>query len=332
MVRTFHNGVGSSKLGYPGRVSVNRVALIVLKLCNSCRKQILFCAWLLRHIFMQLTQLWVTFKMLEDFEDVFAEFDNEAPKRPSMDKRERWALKLFEKWLLTEKTTSESNVPQQSSSHFSVGRLDLDDNNSRSEGIHTSLLESTYEQLDKLLSSFIMDISNQRTGKRLYSPETIRQLVMSLQRFLRVNGRHVSLLTDPTFNQLQNCVALESTELFSEKDVHCKYKAIISREVERELWVKSILSTTNAYSLLNTLVYLIGVNFGITSGNQLRKCLFKGGPILFITDSGIDFVRYTPKLKRKSVTDIPKHLDVYEESGQDQQSLVSVFKTYQSKW
>ena len=70
---------------------------------------------------MQLTQLWVTFKMLEDFEDVFAEFDNEAPQTPSMDKKERWALKLFEKWLLTEKTTSESNVPQQSSSHLSVG-------------------------------------------------------------------------------------------------------------------------------------------------------------------------------------------------------------------
>ena len=270
--------------------------------------------------------------MLEDFEDVFAEFDDEAPKKPSMDKKERWALKLFEKWLLTEQTKLESNVPQQSSSYFSESGLDLDDNNARCEGIHNSLLESTYEQLDKLLSSFVMDINNQRTGKRLYSPETIRQLVMSLQRFLRVNGRHVSLLTDPTFNQLQNCMALESTELFSEKVANCKYKAIIAQEVERELWVKGILSTTNAHSLLNTLVYLIGVNFGVTSGNQLRKCSYKDDPFLFMTDSGIDFVRYTPKSKRKSVSDIPVHLDVYEESGQDKQSLVSVFKTYQSKW
>ena len=155
---------------------------------------------------------------------------------------------------------------------------------------------------------------------------------MSLQRFLRANGRHVSLLTDPTFNQLQNCVALESTELFAEKDVQCKYKTIITQEVERELWVKGILSVNNANSLLNTLVYLIGVNLGITSGNQLRKCSCNGGPIVLKRNLGTDFVRYTPKSKRKSVTDVPKHLDIYEGSEQDEQSLVSVFKLYQSKW
>ena len=92
--------------------------------------------------------------MLEDFEDVFADLDDATPKKPCMDKEERWALKLFEKWLLTDKTTSESDVAQQSSSNFSVSGLDLEGNNVQSEGIHSSLLESTYEQLDQLLSCF----------------------------------------------------------------------------------------------------------------------------------------------------------------------------------
>ena len=267
--------------------------------------------------------------MLEDFEDVFADLDDQAPKRPSMDKKEKWALKLFEKWL---QTTSEGNVAQQSSSNFSRSLLDLDGNSIQSEGIHTSLLESTYEQLDQLLSCFIMDTSNLRTEKRLYSPETIRQLVMSLQRFLRANGRHVSLLTDPKFSHLQNCVTLESTELFPEKDAQCKYNTIITLELERELWVKGILSVNNANSLLNTLVYLIGVNFGLTSGNQLRKCLHQGGPFVLKCNSGTDFVRYTPKSKRRSVTGVPKHVDIFEGSEQDEQTSVSVFKIYQSKW
>ena len=136
-------------------------------------------------------------RMTEDFEDLFASVD-EVPKRLSIDKKEKWGLKLFAKW------TSTQGVPEVNLSHQFTALSVVPGFGTNFEiepkDYHALLLESTYEELDETLSKFIIDINNQRTGKRLYSPETIRQLVMSLQRFLRSNGRHVSLLTDPNLH------------------------------------------------------------------------------------------------------------------------------------
>ncbi|XP_038074483.1 uncharacterized protein LOC119742543 [Patiria miniata] len=68
----------------------------------------------------------------------------------------------------------------------------------------------------------------------------------------------------------------------------------ITLEEEESLWQKQILGSSSPSQLLNTLIYLIGLNFALRGGQEHRNLRWKSPQLQILIDSNGDkFLRYT---------------------------------------
>jgi hypothetical protein len=83
-------------------------------------------------------------------------------------------------------------------------------------------------------------------------------VVTSLQKHLEINGRLVSFLNDPQFNDLKTCLD-NSMQNVTKQGVGLikKQAAAITKEQENALWEQGILGNENPQSLLYTIKHSI---------------------------------------------------------------------------
>ena len=161
-----------------------------------------------------------------------------------------WAVKLFESWKTWLKLQPNSN-------------LELD-------ALDSDLKEMNETDLDKIIGMFVQQV-RKRNGE-LYPGKTLYELVVSLQKHLEINQRHLSLIDRSDFPSIY--YALDVSMKNSAKSgigLTTKQAEPITSEQENELWEKGVLGLQNPQSLQNALFFMVGMHFALRGGKSHRE-------------------------------------------------------------
>ena len=138
------------------------------------------------------------------------------------------------------------------------------------------------EQLSYWMPRFVVEARNQK-GKQ-YTPTSLYALCVGIQRFVResrikTNKLPVDIFKDPAFALFRSVFDSTLKDLHSQGVGTTKKQAqVISEDLEESLWEENVLGEDTPKKLLDTMVYLLGVNFALRSGKEhrsLRTDMFK---------------------------------------------------------
>ena len=140
----------------------------------------------------------------------------------------------------------------------------------RARKIKDDLLSMDNTSLNTHLCSFITEVRN-KDGNH-YRPNTLYEIVVSIQHFLRQNGNFVSFLDDNDFLRMRQVLDARMKEV-SKTGLGSSHKRadIISPEQESILWVKGFLDSNTPAQLLDTIVFSFGLNFALRAGQEHRN-------------------------------------------------------------
>ena len=128
----------------------------------------------------------------------------------------------------------------------------------------------TNEELVKALSYFIVEVRNE-SGKE-YRPNSIYEIIISIQHHLRASGKFLNFLDDNVYSKLKSVLDAKMKSLSKQGlGIDKKQADVISVEQEEILWSTGILGSDKPQQLLNTMVYLIELNFPLRAGQEHRN-------------------------------------------------------------
>jgi integrase len=172
----------------------------------------------------------------------------------------------------------------------------------------------TKDELNYSISRFICEVKKKNGDD--YPGETLHELVISLQLHFDLKGKPLKFLNDPDFMQLKNTLdGVMKDRAKAGLGIRRKQAQVITLEEEEILWQKNVLGSSNPTQLLNTVVYLIGLNFALRGGQEHRNLRWKNARIQLLTD------QKTRKVKAKEV-------DAYENKKDRSRCIVTLFKKY----
>lgn len=148
----------------------------------------------------------------------------------------KWAMRLFESWQAERR-------------------------------IQKPVLEMINKEFNDRLSSFVTELKTLKGTN--YKPNTLYEIIVSIQHHLRTNDKFISLLDDADFSDLRVVLDAKMKELSKLGLGIIKNQAlIITEEQENILWERNILGSANAQQLLDTMVYLVGLNFALQAAQE----------------------------------------------------------------
>lgn len=118
--------------------------------------------------------------------------------------------------------------------------------------------------MNQVLSPFVLSLRKQDGSE--YTSGSLFSEITALQKHLEVNGRRISFLNDPVFSDLKNCLDNSTCmQNVTKQGVGLikRQAQIISKEQENSLWESGILGTDRPDTLLKTVFWTVGVNFGL---------------------------------------------------------------------
>ncbi len=128
------------------------------------------------------------------------------------------------------------------------------------------------------LPRFILEVCKVNGDE--YPPNTLYQMICGIQRHLQKNRPCISLF-GPTFADVNRTLDAEMKRLRATGlGVNIKKAEPITAEEEETLWEHGALGDADPVTLLNTLFYLIGVNFALRSGKEHRRLRHNPSQIL----------------------------------------------------
>ena len=125
-------------------------------------------------------------------------------------------------------------------------------------------------------SKFIVEVRQKKNPGMSYPPNTLYQLAWGLQRHLRENEKPaINIFEDPSFKGFQDSIDSEMKRLtgLGVSSV-VKQAQPLSEDEEEKLWSSKVLGSHNARVQSDTLVFLIGKNFSLRSGQEHRRLRF----------------------------------------------------------
>ena len=148
------------------------------------------------------------------------------------------------------------------------------------------------EELNYCLPFFLAEIKK-RDGQP-FPAATLRQIVLSLQKFLEVQGRQVKLLGDMQFRAVRDTLdALMKQRIKAGVGMNHRQAQIITEEMENTLWEKGLLGDDCPSTLLNTMVYLFGLHFALRGREEHRQLRHNPSQIsIKVGDSGRRYLEY----------------------------------------
>ena len=191
----------------------------------------------------------------------------------------------------------------------------------------------TKDELKYSISRFICEIKKQNGED--YPGDTLHELVICLQLHFELQGTSYKLLSDPLFLELKNTLDRKMQER-ARAGVGTNKKQAQPFTVEEEeiLWQKNVLGLSKPSQLLNTLVYMFGLNFALCGGQEYRNLRWK--QLQLLTDSnGVYFLRYTEDVSKNNQGGLKhrkvkaKVVDAYENKKNRQRCIVTLFKKYE---
>ena len=136
--------------------------------------------------------------------------------------------------------------------------------------VHSKLDDMPVEDLNNVMSQFISEIRKEKVER--YPGKTLHELVSSLQKYFEIRGRKINFFTDAAFEKLGKALDLEM-KVSARNSIGLKPKQaeVFMQEMEDSLWEKQHLGSENPEMLLRTTSYLIGLNFRMRGGDELRQ-------------------------------------------------------------
>ena len=208
---------------------------------------------------------------------------------------------------------------------------------SLAEWVNPDLNSVTATDLAVSTPRFVLEVQN-KDGEH-YPPNTLYSLVMGLQRQLRGAGRCVNILTDARFFQVRQVLDSEMWQLRGQ-GLGAKLKKAEPHTGDDEdvLWQKGALGDHTLQCLLDTLIFYIGMNFALRSGDEHRRLRFHPCQIEAKQDeNGQQYLLYTEdvsKNHRGGLVDRkvkPKQVVAVANINNPERCVVRLFLKYISK-
>ena len=174
-------------------------------------------------------------------------------------KKTNWGVRVFETWCLERQCTG-------------------------------SVVNMSDKDLDNYISQFVHE-AVKRNGTP-YPPNSLYQLVVSIQQHLRESGRpKVSFFDSPMFDTLRKSLDARMKELTVQGlGVERKLAEPITQDMEAILWEKGIFSVESCKGLLNVVYFYNCKFFGLKSGDEHRSLDVE--QFRFGISDDIDYVEY----------------------------------------
>lgn len=153
--------------------------------------------------------------------------------------------------------------------------------------IQKPVLEMTKKEFNDRLSSFVTELKTFKGSN--YKPNTLYEIIVSIQHHLRTNGKFNSLLYDADFSDLRVVLDAKMKELSKfGLGINKKQAHIITEEQENILWERNTLGSANAQQLLDTMVFLVWLNFALRAGQEHRNLRIGEHSQLMLKTSRVD--------------------------------------------
>lgn len=194
----------------------------------------------------------------------------------------------------------------------------------------------TKDELCFCLTRFILE-AKKKNGDP-YPAETLYEIIIAIQLYLALNGREMKFLLDSEFTALRNTLDTQMKELAARGlRVRRKQAEIITITEEETMW-KSVLGSDTPKKLVDTLIYLFGLNFALRACKEHRN--LRCGPDsqieVKVDVQGRRFLRYTEDVSKSCQGGlnhrriVPKSVDAYENVENPDRCIVRLYEQYLS--
>ena len=148
------------------------------------------------------------------------------------------------------------------------------------------------EQFNYAIPRFLCEV--QTKNGDVYLPQTLKQIVVSLQKFLDMEGRVEKFLSDVKYKTIQNTLdALMKERNKAGMSLNKKQAAVITKDMEDIMWITGVLGDKNPKQLVDTLLYVLGLHLALRGRDEHRRLRHQPAQITVKTaDDGRKFLEY----------------------------------------
>ncbi|XP_071114617.1 uncharacterized protein KIAA1958-like [Haliotis cracherodii] len=191
--------------------------------------------------------------------------------------------------------------------------------------------------LNKTLMRFLVEVRNQKGEE--YRGNTLYELIASLQYYLRRHDVEINVYESPYFKGMRNVLDARMKSLAKQGiGIEKRQANVVSVDQEDILWEKGMLGEDTPQKLLDTLVYLIGLNCALRAGDEHRNLRVGPNSQFQITEdsSGVTYLKYTEDISKtnkgglKSRKCSRKTIRVSENVELPQRCPVRLYRKYMS--
>ncbi|XP_052097319.1 zinc finger MYM-type protein 3-like [Mytilus californianus] len=234
----------------------------------------------------------------------------------STKKKIKWAYNLFNTW----KTQRNAIAVADLSLNISIISPDLE--------------VMTKDELCFALSRFICEIKKENGEE--YPGQTLYEILINIQLYLEGKGKYFKFLNEDCFIQIKNTLDHTMKERArSGLGTHKKKAQEITYDEENMLWEKGILGNTTPQKLLDTTIYLFGLNFALRAGKEHRDLRWENSQISEHTDTnGDSYLVYREDVSKsnqgglKSRKCKQKVVFAYENKDNPDRCIVKFYRDY----
>lgn len=199
-----------------------------------------------------------------------------------------------------------------------------------------SVMEMTQEELVDALCPFILEVRKQ-TGEN-YPAQTLYEIIVCIQLYMNMYGREWKVIDDPAFRRVKNTLDNRMKELVKLGFIAPRVQAQeIDIQCEDKLWEDGVLGDSNPKQLVHTLLYMLGIQFGLRAGQEHRD--LRVGPksqFALYTDTalGKEYLEYREDSSKNNQGGIQqrkvsrKVVRAYENVQNPNRCLVCLYKKY----
>ncbi|ESO98024.1 hypothetical protein LOTGIDRAFT_77804, partial [Lottia gigantea] len=123
------------------------------------------------------------------------------------------------------------------------------------------------QELNEALSFFIAEVRKESGDNN--KPNTLYEIIISIQHYLRQNGRLIAFMDDQEYQGLRSVLNSKMKELsILGLGINTKKSEVITIEQEEILWSKGLLGESNPQQILDTLLFLFGLHFALRAAQE----------------------------------------------------------------
>lgn len=168
----------------------------------------------------------------------------------SSERKGLWAFRAFRDWVnlcnLESAASGEHNVPS------------------------CDIVQMSSADLNTILCRFICEVRKKNNEE--YPSDSLYDLLLLLQLYLKHAGRKVRFLDDDCFEDLRNTLDNRMKDLSAQgKRAKRESAAIITIQQEETMWQSGLVGEDNPKQFSRTLLYLIGMHFALRAGAEHRN-------------------------------------------------------------